>query len=1280
MKKKLLACFVALCLMLQLVPIQAIGAGTENDEKYVIQLVMDGLSDTMYDTIKAAGAQTPNIDALIADGSRLRKVETVIPTYGGSQAAALTGASTKTNDFLYRYYNAKDNKIYFNAYDMKAQTLFEKIEASKPELSVLATGWSVVSNSIEGRGVYKEGDPKHVFKDYGTGDKDVLLADAVGDIVTAIEGDTPRLISSYTNDIRRAGWNGGASADKLKATLEAMDTEIGKILETLEKKGIADKTTILLCSLSDSTYGNTKVDFSNANSVMSLAKLLEENCGVKAQIATAAGALKTDVKVLLIKQYHMTPLQMYFVNGATQEEKDRVLNFLKNEYQLDGARVVEQVLSADELGLSEKYCDYLICPAKGYSFSAASASDFRVGDLHDSNMFCVLSGADAPVRSEVDGNASILDFVPTISQILGVEAPDQCEGKAWRYQEVEAKPYLTVAEPAEGVNVYQDTVEVTGVVDYPCKVQVNGKAVTLNDQNTFAAQVELTEGDNAITVTAENKFGVTTEVRHVNYIVLNPMPDGNRVVYINWDGFAKYYLEEAIKTGRNIPVLKSIVEEQGVSFENCFTLVPSITNAMQPAIVSGTTPIQTGNHYRYFNKEKNTVLQFSRENAAETIAEAALRQDLSTISINQFALEDRGTTAGDSHCAYVSAPGGADGEADAMDRFDCAIQMVQQLKAGDVKLSEVPRFIALYMDDIDGLGHNEHDTYGIAKADSEAQRMENVLSQLEKMDAKLGEFIQACKDAGIYDTMSFILTADHGMARYGRQEETYQPGDEKYYSSLPDLMQTIDGLGEEFQSEFLTNPDVGQGVPSAGTTVAVVTVGLQVQLSYIGVTDPQKIAEMNHKVMEALKDKEYIERFMEPEEIVARGCKSGFADLLISPKEPYSFKSGTVKERIAMGQHDSLADDAQRIVGLMWGKNIKKGVKVTETIHNSDFASMMALLLGVNAPLDSTGTICYSALEGIEQPTEYRHEMQSAAEEQGAYTYQLPVAADYLLADYACEDDVYMSLSVNGNKIRDILFPETNSDSAFLTKRINITLKQGDEIQLVPVEGSGKISLGTIALYGTEKAAPPEISISGVPEVVSYGDRFALTVAGMEEKTVEWSVVSGPAVVKEDGVVSITGVGTVKIQARAEMGEGFDAAIATAEFAAQKAVLTVTADDKTKKAGEKNPTFTCRYQGFVNGEDERVLAEKPVLSCEATADSPEGEYAIVLSGGKDDHYAFALQNGVLTVEKAGASGEENPDDTKPSETGEESWALLLGLAMISLAAIVMEFSRRKQRR
>ncbi|MDN5290088.1 MAG: hypothetical protein PWQ06_327 [Anaerophaga sp.] len=83
-----------------------------------------------------------------------------------------------------------------------------------------------------------------------------------------------------------------------------------------------------------------------------------------------------------------------------------------------------------------------------------------------------------------------------------------------------------------------------------------------------------------------------------------------------------------------------------------------------------------------------------------------------------------------------------------------------------------------------------------------------------------------------------------------------------------------------------------------------------------------------------------------------------------------------------------------------------------------------------------------------------------------------------------------------------------------------------------------------------------------------------------------------------------------------------------------KAMVTATADDKSRLYGDANPNLTVSYSGFVNGENASVLDLLPVISTLATANSIVGDYAITVGDGYDGNYDFSYVNGLLSVNPA----------------------------------------------
>ncbi|HET7034120.1 MAG TPA: MBG domain-containing protein [Thermomicrobiaceae bacterium] len=86
------------------------------------------------------------------------------------------------------------------------------------------------------------------------------------------------------------------------------------------------------------------------------------------------------------------------------------------------------------------------------------------------------------------------------------------------------------------------------------------------------------------------------------------------------------------------------------------------------------------------------------------------------------------------------------------------------------------------------------------------------------------------------------------------------------------------------------------------------------------------------------------------------------------------------------------------------------------------------------------------------------------------------------------------------------------------------------------------------------------------------------------------------------------------------------------------ALLTVTADDKSRVYGDANPSFRAGYSGFKNGETLATsdVTGSPDLTTGATLTSPVGNYPITAAAGTltSTNYTFTFANGTLQVTKA----------------------------------------------
>jgi hypothetical protein len=84
------------------------------------------------------------------------------------------------------------------------------------------------------------------------------------------------------------------------------------------------------------------------------------------------------------------------------------------------------------------------------------------------------------------------------------------------------------------------------------------------------------------------------------------------------------------------------------------------------------------------------------------------------------------------------------------------------------------------------------------------------------------------------------------------------------------------------------------------------------------------------------------------------------------------------------------------------------------------------------------------------------------------------------------------------------------------------------------------------------------------------------------------------------------------------------------------AVLTVTADPKTKTYGQVNPALTYVIAGYVNGQNGSVLTGTPTLTTTALQNSNVGSYPINVdvSTVSAPNYTFTPVNSTLTITKA----------------------------------------------
>ncbi|MDI6871077.1 MAG: alkaline phosphatase family protein [Bacillota bacterium] len=430
---------------------------------------------------------------------------------------------------------------------------------------------------------------------------------------------------------------------------------------------------------------------------------------------------------------------------------------------------------------------------------------------------------------------------------------------------------------------------------------------------------------------------------------LPPADEGSLyVLYLNWDGFGYDLYERANQPPYpGTPNLNRLLAE-GVLFTNASAGVPSLTAPMQTTLLTGAWPAVHGNYYRGYDREANLLRQTGRENAAETLGEVFVRAGLPTASIQQFALLDRGVWWDNPRHLYLE-PGGRFAE-----RVARAVDLLQGTPVESlhewVVMPEPPRLLAIYADDLDVLGHNEHPAFGLPTAPDEAGRLDRTVRHLTGedpeaygfggMDELLGRLLQALRDRGIYERTIIALASDHGMTGFSGR------------SSLPDLLATVAGLG--YRVQFLRP---GQSA-FPDTQVVVWSAGLQAHLTFR--EDPG--SEGYRRVVESLAGKEYYGGHLDREELARRGAHPQSGDLVVWPKPPNHFKADSARSYPARGQHDTLDPSSHRIFLALAGPGIRKGVIIDTPVYAVDLAPTLAHLLNLPAPAGAQGRVLVEAL------------------------------------------------------------------------------------------------------------------------------------------------------------------------------------------------------------------------------------------------------------------------------------------------------------------------------
>jgi hypothetical protein len=172
---------------------------------------------------------------------------------------------------------------------------------------------------------------------------------------------------------------------------------------------------------------------------------------------------------------------------------------------------------------------------------------------------------------------------------------------------------------------------------------------------------------------------------------------------------------------------------------------------------------------------------------------------------------------------------------------------------------------------------------------------------------------------------------------------------------------------------------------------------------------------------------------------------------------------------------------------------------------------------------------------------------------------------------------------------------------------------------------------------GSLAVTPAPLTITAEDKTKVYGAAapvLTANYAGFVNGDTPSNLTASPAL--STNATAASHVGTYPITTAGAASADYAISYSSGLLTVITAVLTVTADDKTRLYGQPNPALTASTSGFVNGDTTAVITGAPDLSTVATIVSSVGTYAIAVSIGTltAADYSFVAVGGTLIVGKA----------------------------------------------
>ena len=225
------------------------------------------------------------------------------------------------------------------------------------------------------------------------------------------------------------------------------------------------------------------------------------------------------------------------------------------------------------------------------------------------------------------------------------------------------------------------------------------------------------------------------------------------------------------------------------------------------------------------------------------------------------------------------------------------------------------------------------------------------------------------------------------------------------------------------------------------------------------------------------------------------------------------------------------------------------------------------------------------------------------------------------------EENPQFSISYTG-------FVNGENESVFYTQpTATTTATVASQAGTYPITASGGWAWNYTIVYEegtlTVNKAPLTISIDDATKV--YGKEnptFSLNYSGLKNGETAPAWTTAPTFTTEATKTSDVGTYTVNVTCDPQ---NYEASIASGKLNVTKAPLTIGVKNATRPYCGNAPEYIYTYSGFVNGDNESVLTQKPGIKTEATATSNVGSYTITPTGAQAKNYDISYTDGTLNI-------------------------------------------------